>query len=87
MTYQVSLTPSAVRQLKKLPPTIQPLIWQALESLALDPRPDGVVKMKGEESTYRVRLGDYRIVYEIQDRELCILVIKVGHRRDIYRDK
>jgi mRNA interferase RelE/StbE len=87
MTYQVNLTPSATRQLKKSPKAIQPLIWQILEALAEEPRPSGVVKMAGEASTYRVRLGDYRIVYEVQDEVLCILVIKVGHRREVYKDK
>jgi mRNA interferase RelE/StbE len=55
--------------------------------LAEEPRPSGVVKMAGEAFTYRVRLGDYRIVYEVQDEVLCILVIKVGHRREVYKDK
>ena len=87
MPYQVSLTSSANRQLKKLPKSIQPLIWNVLESLAEDPRPNGVVKMAGEDSAYRVRLGDYRIVYEVEDLKLTVLVITVGHRRDIYRNK
>jgi mRNA interferase RelE/StbE len=87
VTYQVNFTSSATRQLRKIPHVIQQHIWQKLEALAEEPRPFGIVKIVGESATYRVRVGDYRIVYEIQDDVLCILVIKVGHRREIYKDK
>jgi len=87
VTYRVNFTSSATRQLKKISRAVQPLIWQILADLAEEPRPSGVVKMAGEAATYRVRVGDYRIVYEVQDEVLCILVIKVGHRREIYKDK
>jgi mRNA interferase RelE/StbE len=87
VTYRVNFTSSATRQLKKIPRAVQPLIWQILADLAEEPCPSGVVKMASEAATYRVRVGDYRIVYEVQDEVLCILVIKVGHRREIYKDK
>jgi mRNA interferase RelE/StbE len=56
-----------------------------LEALAEDPRPVNCVKLKGEEELYRVRVGDYRIVYQIQDKQLIVLIVQVGHRREIYR--
>lgn len=85
MTYQVEITPAAKRQIKKLVKQTQELIIQRLEQLAENPRPPGVLKMEGEENLYRVRIGDYRIIYEIQDRVLLIVVVKVGHRGDVYR--
>lgn len=85
MTYQVEITPVAKRQIKKLVKQTQELIIQRLEELAENPRPSGVLKMEGEENLYRVRVADYRIIYEIQDRVLLIVVVKVGHRGDVYR--
>ncbi len=85
MTYQVDLSKRAERQLSKLDSDNQSLLGAAIDSLAVDPRPSGVKKLKGEENVYRLRVRDYRILYEIQDGELLILVIKIGHRRDVYR--
>ena len=85
MSYQVELAPAAVRQLKKLTRDIQERIVQRLEDLAQEPRPDGVVKLESVESLYRIRLGDYRIVYQIQDEILLIIVVKIAHRREVYR--
>lgn len=85
MAYQVEITPAAKRQIKKLVRPTQELIIQRLEQLADNPRPPGVLKMEGEENLYRVRVSDHRIIYEIQDRVLLIVVVKVGHRGDVYR--
>lgn len=85
MKYQVEIAPAAKRQIKKLVKQTQELIIQRLEQLAENPRPPGVLKMEGEENLYRVRVGGYRIIYEIQDRVLLIVVVKVGHRGDVYR--
>lgn len=57
----------------------------AIDDLANDPRPTGCVKLAGEEALYRVRVGDYRILYQIHDRALLVVVIEIGHRREIYR--
>ena len=57
----------------------------ALLQLTHDPRPDGVKKLTGLQSIYRIRVGDYRIVYEVVDREVRVIVIAIGHRREIYR--
>ncbi|UBF24356.1 type II toxin-antitoxin system RelE/ParE family toxin [Kovacikia minuta CCNUW1] len=84
MTYQVALSKRAERQLSKLDADTQALIGAAIDILTIDPRPSGVKKLKGEENVYRIRVRDYRILYEIQDDEPLILVIKIGHRRDVY---
>jgi mRNA interferase RelE/StbE len=86
VSYQVDLTPASVRQVKKLTPNIQQKVVLKLEELALEPRPDGVVKLQGAASLYRVRLGKYRIVYQIQDELLLVTVVKVAHRREVYRE-
>jgi len=85
VTYTVEIKPAAQRQIKKLTLSIQAQIIQELEELELDPRHPGVLKMSGEENTYRVRVSKYRIIYEIYDRILLVSVIKVGHRSKIYR--
>ncbi len=85
MTYQIELSKRANRQLSKLDPDSQSLIVAAIDDLAHEPRPFGVKKLKGEESVYRIRARDYRILYDIQDDELIVLVVKIGHRRDVYR--
>jgi len=76
MSYQVEITPAAQRQIKKLPLDVQQRIIERLEALAVEPRPPRVVKLEGEESLYRVRVGDYRIVYKIEDDILLILIVK-----------
>jgi mRNA interferase RelE/StbE len=56
-----------------------------LEALAENPRPAGVTKLQGEANAWRIRVGDYRVLYTIEDRRPVVLVIKIGHRRDVYR--
>jgi len=86
MTYTVEIRPAAERQIKKLTTVVQERIIERLEELELDPRPLGVKKLSGIDNLYRLRVGEYRIVYEIQDAVLLVLVVAVGHRREIYRD-
>lgn len=83
--YEVQLTPSALRSLRKLQRPIQVRVAHAIDSLAVNPRPPGTTKLSGEDELYRVRVGDYRIIYSIEDRVLIVLVVAIGHRRDIYR--
>jgi len=83
--YRVEVTPAASRQLRKLDPVAQRRIQAAVELLASEPRPPGVKRLVGGAGEWRVRTGDYRIVYEIEDDVLVVLVIALGHRRDIYR--
>jgi mRNA interferase RelE/StbE len=85
MTYRVEVAPAAVRQLRKLDPSARRRIQAAVELLADQPRPSGAKKLVGGDREWRVRTGDYRIIYEIHDDVLLVLVIAVGHRRDIYQ--
>ena len=84
MTYSITLAPSAARQLRKFDPDVRRRIQAALELLAVEPRPPAAVRLVGGSGEWRVRTGDYRIVYEIKDGQLLILVLRIGHRREIY---
>ncbi len=84
MAYQVEFAPLARRQIRKLPRDIQGRILERVEGLATDPRPPGVKKLADDEDFYRIRVGDYRVVYQIHDRKLIVLIVKVGHRREVY---
>ncbi len=85
MTYEVQLTSAAQRELKKLDPNARRTVQAALELLAETPRPPKATQLVGGAGAWRVRVGDYRIIYEIRDRQLIVLVLKVGHRREVYR--
>lgn len=85
MRYRVEVAPAAVRQLRKLDGTALRRIQAAIELLAEAPRPSGAKKLVGGAGEWRVRTGDYRIVYEINDGVLLVLVVAVGHRREIYQ--
>ncbi|OCQ91976.1 addiction module toxin RelE [Nostoc sp. MBR 210] len=87
MIYQIEITTRAAKQLKKLPEDIKVKIEEKIQELSNNPRPNGVVKLEGEEDTYRVRLGKYRILYEIKDDLLIVKVVKISHRKDVYRRK
>lgn len=83
-SYTIFLTKKAQKQLDKLTNNIASPIIEAISSLENQPRPKGCIKLKGRDS-YRIRVGNYRIIYEIQDQELIIDVIALGHRKDIYK--
>lgn len=87
MTYRVRLAPAAARQLRKLDPPARRRIQAAIELLATEPRPPAATQLVGGAGEWRVRTGDYRIVYEIRDGALLVLVLAVGHRREIYRQR
>ncbi len=84
MTYSVKLTPAAERQLRKLDAPARRRVQAAIDLLAENPRPPKAIQLLGGAGEYRVRTGDYRIIYEIEDDQLVVLVLKVGHRRDVY---
>ena len=84
MTYRIEIAPAAVRQLRTLDPTARRRVQAAIELLADQPRPSGATKLVGGDREWRVRTGDYRIVYELHDHVLLVLVVAVGHRSDIY---
>ena len=85
MRYELIIKPTAERSLDRLSQTIRRCIVDALEELRSEPRPAGCLKMAGDENAWRIRVGDYRIVYEIHDGRLLVLVVRVGHRKDVYR--
>ena len=85
MAYSIFLAPPAERQLKALAEPTQKRIVKRLRTLKKNPRPQGVKKLAGEDDLYRIREGDYRIIYTIRDKELIALVVKIGDRKEIYR--
>jgi mRNA interferase RelE/StbE len=85
--YQVEFTPAAARQLRKLEPAGRRQVQAVVDLLAEDPRPPGVKKLVGGAGEWRVRSGTLRVVYEIHDGRLVVLVVAVGQRRDIYRSR
>ena len=84
MRYSIEFVPSARTALRKLPPPIRKRIQVAIDELAENPFPPGVKKLHGEEG-YRIRVGDYRVIYDVEHGRLIVLVIRVGHRREVYR--
>lgn len=87
MTYQIEISTRAAKQLKKLSGDIRDKINEKILDLAENPRPSGVVKLENADNKYRIRVGNYRVLYEIEDDVLIVKVVRVGHRRDIYRDE
>ena len=85
MSYRIDVAPAAARQLRKLDHQARRRVQAAIELLAQEPCPAGAKKLDGGAGEWRVRTGDYRIVYEIEDQVLLILVVAVRHRREIYR--
>lgn len=83
-SYRLLIKPSAAKELEALPTRDRRRVVQRVRALAEDPRPPGAEKLRGIE-LYRVRQGDYRVLYEIADAERAITVIKIGNRRDVYR--
>ena len=83
--YKVSIKRSAVKEVEAIPQKKErQRIIHHIGELAIDPRPPGSKKLSGNDK-YRVRQGSYRIVYSIEDKELIVVVVKVGHRKDVYR--
>ena len=84
-TYAVALSRRAQRALGSLQRKDQQRIRAAIELLADNPRPPNCIALAGEDNVYRVRVGDFRILYEVFDQRLIIHVVRIGHRRDVYR--
>jgi len=85
--YQVYFaTPRIARQLSKLPSIIEEHLLTAIQNLSQNPRPHGTEKLKGKlKGAWRVRVGDYRILYDIHDDDRKVVILEIGHRREIYR--
>ena len=84
--YSIEIRPAAKRELKRVDEKHLIRIAHAIDSLANDPRPKGCLKMKGKEGFYRIRVGEYRIVYDIQETLLVILILHAGTRQSIYKE-
>jgi mRNA interferase RelE/StbE len=86
--YAIRLTPAAKRQLRRfvMDPYFRERLVPRIDGLADDPRPDGCKKLAGHNNRYRIRVGDLRIVYQVDDDQAGVLVLVIGHRRDVYRD-
>lgn len=84
MTYKISILRKAQKQLAKIPANDYKKVKNAILDLAQDPRPAGSKKLKGR-SAWRIRQGDFRVIYEIKDEQLLIIVLNIGNRRDVYR--
>ena len=85
MAYRVELVPSAARAFRKLDQHTQLRVRRTIDSLADDPRPLGVKLLSAKERIYRLRAGNFRILYRMNDKVLIILVIAIGHRSNVYR--
>ncbi|MBN9157371.1 type II toxin-antitoxin system RelE/ParE family toxin [Microbacterium sp.] len=87
MSFSIEIAPAARRQLRKLEPLARRRIQAAIELLADEPRPPAAKPLVNSDGAWRVRIGDYRVIYDIQDGRLIVLVLAVGHRREIYRER
>ena len=83
--YRIEFSHRAAKAYRGFPEDVRRRIQPKIDELGENPRPHGARKIEGEETAYRVRVGDYRIVYEVQDRALTVVVMNVGHRREVYR--
>jgi mRNA interferase RelE/StbE len=85
MGHRIQVSPAAARQLKKIDRRVLSQIAGKIDSLASEPRPHGCEKLSGYDNLYRVRVGDYRIIYGVEDRLVLVIVLKVGNRAEIYQ--
>jgi len=83
--YQIEFTSVAWRDFSRLTTSVQERLQVKIDALAQQPRPPGVQKLEGRENRYRLRAGNYRVIYEIQDEVLLVLIVRIGHRREVYR--
>lgn len=82
--YRVEFTTAAAKEIRKLDPQIRRRILVGIAELEREPRPQGVRKLSGYDNAWRVRIGDYRVLYEVIDDEVIVTVVRVAHRRDVY---
>jgi mRNA interferase RelE/StbE len=85
MRYRVEFTASAVREFKALERSVQRRIATRINQLAENPFPPDVKKLHGAADHYRIRAGEYRVIYRVEGRRVAVVVVKIGHRRDVYR--
>jgi mRNA interferase RelE/StbE len=85
MNYVIKISKSVEKQIDNLPNTVKDRILEKIKSLEAEPRPSGIVKLKNSEHEYRLRVGDYRVRYKIDDTKQIILILQCKHRREVYR--
>ena len=85
MAHTIEFRPGARRDFQRLSPDVQSRLQPHIDTLAQTPRPPGCKKLRGETNLWRVRAGDYRIVYQIHDAVLLVVVVTIAHRREVYR--
>ncbi len=83
--YSVEVSASAEKQLRKLPRSEQIRVLRAVAALAADPRPPGCRKLATYDDVFRIRVGTYRVIYSVETRRVVVVILKVGHRKDVYR--
>jgi mRNA interferase RelE/StbE len=84
VTYHIEFTSLAARQIRKMPRQSQDRVLALISDLADNPRPRGALKLTGEQTAWRMRVGDYRVIYDIYDDTLTVTVVRAGHRREVY---
>jgi mRNA interferase RelE/StbE len=84
LPFQIQLTKGAQKELRRLPRNVLERVDRAILALADDPRPHGARKLTGSENTYRVRVGSYRILYEVEDQAVLVLVVRIRDRKNAY---
>ncbi len=85
MAYRIEFKPSAAKELAALPREIQRRIGRAIDRLRDDPTPPGSKRLQGHRNLWRIRVGDYRIIYRVQKKQVLILVLRIRHRGDVYK--
>lgn len=85
MAHRILFTPGFRRAFRSLSADVQGRISKAINALSEDPRPSGAIKLAGNEDLYRIRVGTYRVVYMVEDDRLLVLIVDVGHRKEIYK--
>ena len=84
MAHRISFKPAAQRQLRRLSRQVQARLLTRIEKLAEDPYPSGVRKLRAEIDLFRIRVGDYRIIYTVQNDTFVVLIVRIGDRRDVF---
>ncbi|MBG1262684.1 type II toxin-antitoxin system RelE family toxin [Nostoc commune] len=85
MSYAIVISKSVQKQIDNLPNDVIERVIEKIQNLASEPRPDGIVKLKGSDNEYRIRIGDYRVRYEINDESQLVQILQCKHRKDVYR--
>jgi mRNA interferase RelE/StbE len=85
MSYSIGFTPRCLRDFSTLDRTIQQRLRRHIDRLGENPFPPGAKKLHTEEAYHRIRVGDYRVIYQVEAHQLMIIVVRIGHRREVYR--